>query len=60
MSIWHRLLLHQNFNVPNELSIIKLAVMDGSIIVNTKNRNLKVKHIDNIKAQQTLFLIWQK
>ncbi|CAC5383755.1 unnamed protein product [Mytilus coruscus] len=50
------LLLHQNFNVPNESKVNELAVMDGAIIVNTENRNVRVKHIDNIKAWTDAFI----
>ncbi|CAC5375543.1 unnamed protein product [Mytilus coruscus] len=54
------LLLHQNFNVPNESKVNELAVIDGAIIVNTENRNLRVKHIDNIKAWTDAFINFAK
>jgi hypothetical protein len=41
--------LHQNFNVPSESKMNNLTVLIGTVVVNTENKKLKVKHIENIE-----------
>ncbi|CAC5381666.1 unnamed protein product [Mytilus coruscus] len=46
----------KNFNVPNESKVSELSIMDGTIVVNTENKDLKVKQIENIKAWTDVFI----
>ena len=54
------LLLHKNFDVPSEPKMNSLTVLNGNIVVNTENKNLKVKNIENIESWTDAFVILQK
>ena len=54
------LLLHQNFDVPNEPKVNGLTVLNGNVVVNSENRNLKIKHIENINAWTDAFCNFSK
>ena len=43
------LLLHQNCDVPSEPKMNSLTVLNGNVVVNTENTNLKVENIENIE-----------
>jgi hypothetical protein len=44
------LLLHQHFDVPSEPKMNSLTVLNGNVVVNTENKNFKVKYIENIES----------
>ena len=54
------LLLNQNFDVPSEQKMNALTVLNGNIVVNTENRNLKVRSIDNIEHWTDAFCNFSK
>lgn len=54
------LLLHQNFDVPSEPKMNSLTVLNGNVVVNTENKNLKVKNIENIESWTDAFCNFAK
>ena len=54
------LLLHQNFDVPSEPKMNSLTVLNGNVVVNTENKNLKVKNIENIESWTDSFCNFAK
>jgi hypothetical protein len=55
------LLLHQNFDVPSgEPKMNSLTVLNGNVVVNTENKNLKVKNIENIESWTDAFCNLQR
>jgi hypothetical protein len=54
------LLLHQNFDVPSEPKMNSLTVLNGNVVVNTENKNFKVKNIENIESWTDAFCNFAK
>ena len=54
------LLLHQNFDVPSEPKMNSLTVLNGNVVINTENKNFKVKHIENIESWTDAFYNFAK
>ena len=53
-------LLHQNFDIPSEPKMNSLTVLNGNVVVNTENKNLKVKNIENIESWTDAFCYFAK
>ena len=54
------LLIHQNFDVPSEPKMNSLTVLNGNVVVNTENKKLKVKNIENIESWTDAFCNFAK
>ena len=54
------LLLHQNVDVPSEPKMNSLTVLNGNVVVNTENKKLKVKNIENIESWTDAFCNFPK
>jgi len=55
------LLLQQNFDIPNETTKSNcLTVVNGNVVVNTDNKHLKIKNIENINTWTDAFINLKK
>lgn len=55
------LLLQQNFDILNETTKSKcLTVVNGNVVVNTDNKHLKIKNIENINTWTDAFINFSK
>lgn len=55
------LLLQQNFDIPNETTKSNcLTVVNGNVVVNTDNKHLKIKNIENINTWTDAFINFSK
>lgn len=55
------LLLQHNFDIPNETTKSNcLTVVNGNVVVNTDNKHLKIKNIENINTWTDAFINFSK
>ena len=54
------LVVTSKFDVPSEPKMNSLTVLNGNVVVNTENKNLKVKNIENIESWTDAFCNFAK